>query len=362
MNKILLITNTIDMNANGGRELLCKLNYKILKELFKDKFFIHELKKNKLSVKDLPNAFKGHIDGINYDSITEIKNIIEKESITDVFIDGSNLGEIAKIIKKISLEIEIYTFFHNVESRFFLGSFKRNKSIKSFLVFLVNYLAEKKSVFYSDNILSINERDSELLKRVYKRKADYIHYMSLEDKLTNQYINKEKSNYEKFCLFVGGTFYANVDGIFWFAKNVSSHINLKTYVVGKGFEKYKRELESYDNINVIGKVDSLEEWYHNAEFVIAPIFDGSGMKTKVAEALMYGKKVIGTKESFTGYEQIIDKAGKCCNTSTEFIDTINLFDKDLNKEFNYDLRLIYENIYSYTAAINRFKDFFKGKI
>ena len=41
---------------------------------------------------------------------------------------------------------------------------------------------------------------------------------------------------------------------------------------------------------VVGEVESLAQWYHDAYFVVAPIFDGSGMKTKVAEALMYGKE------------------------------------------------------------------------
>lgn len=36
--------------------------------------------------------------------------------------------------------------------------------------------------------------------------------------------------------------------------------------------------------------------------MVMPIFSGSGMKVKTAEALMYGKFLIGTKEAFEGYE------------------------------------------------------------
>jgi len=36
--------------------------------------------------------------------------------------------------------------------------------------------------------------------------------------------------------------------------------------------------------------------------VILPIISGSGMKTKTAEALMYGKSIIGIKEAFEGYK------------------------------------------------------------
>lgn len=33
----------------------------------------------------------------------------------------------------------------------------------------------------------------------------------------------------------------------------------------------------------------MAEYIYNADFLIAPIFEGSGMKLKTAEALMYGK-------------------------------------------------------------------------
>ena len=94
---------------------------------------------------------------------------------------------------------------------------------------------------------------------------------------------------------------SNKKGIIWFAKNVAPFIDIDIYVIGSGFEKIKKEVEISKNVKVIGKVESLDEWYKEASFVIAPIFSGSGMKTKVAEALMYGKMVVGTKEAFSGY-------------------------------------------------------------
>ena len=39
----------------------------------------------------------------------------------------------------------------------------------------------------------------------------------------------------------------------------------------------------------------------------SPIFYGSGMKTKVAEALMHGKRIIGTNNAFAGYDNDIKK-------------------------------------------------------
>tara|TARA_B110000503_G_scaffold58907_1_gene94151 strand:- start:4 stop:258 length:255 start_codon:yes stop_codon:yes gene_type:complete len=46
--KILLVTNKLEKNPTGGREMLSKLNYLTLKEIFKKNFFSHEIKKKKL--------------------------------------------------------------------------------------------------------------------------------------------------------------------------------------------------------------------------------------------------------------------------------------------------------------------------
>ena len=154
--------------------------------------------------------------------------------------------------------------------------------------------------------------------------ATDLYPMSLEDKLPVDYISLPYNVTEKFALFVGGTFYANQAGIFWFVENVVPYISMKTYIVGRGFEKFKSELEINENVVVVGEVDTLAQWYHDAYFVVAPIFDGSGMKTKVAEALMYGKKIIGTPEAFSGYEDIVKQAGNVCDSADEFVDGYRL--------------------------------------
>lgn len=354
MNHILLLTNKIDSSPTGGRELLCKLNHDILKESYGDDCIVYELPKSTISgVKEIFAAFKGYIDGLRPETVDKALNVIESENISQVFIDGSNLGGFVKIVKSRFPKIKIYTFFHNVEVRFFFGSLKQSKTPRALAVLMVNYLAERKAVKYSDKILCINERDSRLLQKTYGRSATDIYPMSLEDKLPVDYTSLAYKVEEKFALFVGGTFYANRVGIFWFVENVAPQISIKTYIVGRGFEKYKKELEVNENVVVVGEVDSLAQWYHDAYFVIAPIFDGSGMKTKVAEALMYGKKIIGTREAFAGYEAITEQAGKVCHTLDEFVLAIESSDEMVKSSFDRELREIYEDRYSFEAAKKR---------
>jgi polysaccharide biosynthesis protein PslH len=356
MSKILLITNTLENSPSGGRQLLCKLNHDALKEIYGEGFILYELPRRRLqNVKSILNAFKGYFDGLDDVAIGSVLTEIQSKNIDKVFVDGSNLGGIVKIIKENFPQVEVSTFFHNVEVRFFLGAWRQKKSFRSLAVLIVNYLAERKSVKYSDKIICLNERDSILLHKIYGRKATHLSAMALQDKLPTNMDNTYDPSIEKFALFVGGDFYANREGILWFVKNVVPRIDIKIYIVGRGFEKLRNELERDNKVVVVGAVDSLSVWYLNAQFVIAPIFDGSGMKTKVAEALMFGKKIIGTPEAFSGYEKISDKAGSVCVTADDFISEIESASNKDNEVCIKELRDIYCDNFSLDAARNRLK-------
>jgi hypothetical protein len=59
--------------------------------------------------------------------------------------------------------------------------------------------------------------------------------------------------------------------------------------------------------------------YKQSEFVIAPIFSGSGMKTKLAEATSYGKTVFATSHALIGYENLSENFAISCNNEKEFL-------------------------------------------
>jgi glycosyltransferase involved in cell wall biosynthesis len=353
---LILVTNKLEQSPNGGREMLCKMNYEMCKRIYGDQLSVVELDKSSTrGLTSIVQAFRGYIDGINEAAVEGVLEEIQRKKIGQVFVDGSNLGEFVKIIKRKFPKVQIYTFFHNVESRFFLGAFKQAKTPRALAVFIVNYFAERKAVKYSDKIICLNKRDSRLLKRVYGRKATHFLPMSLKDKLPFNFAPPVRKSPEKFALFVGGLFYANQAGITWFVENVAPYIQIKTCIVGRGFEQFKEKLTIDGKVEVIGEVESLDQWYQDAHFVIAPIFDGSGMKTKVAEALMYGKKIIGTQEAFVGYEDIADRVGCVCNSAKEFITAIGAIDEVVNDTFDNELREIYKDKYSYDASTARLK-------
>jgi glycosyltransferase involved in cell wall biosynthesis len=350
---ILLITKRIQEQPSGGREMLCKLNRDCLRDIFGDALSVLELDARPVSGAHLAlQAFRGHIDGVSDAVLAEAADRIERKDISCVFLDGSNLGELAAELKRRAPAVSIVTFFHNVESRFFLGSFKASRTPRTFAVLLANYLAERKAVRHSDVLVALTEHDSRLLQRLYGRGATYISPMALEEKGPSASGNTADPD-KRYLLFVGGAFYANRLGIAWFIENVAPRIGIKTVVVGKNLEIMMPELQGKADVEIVGGVQSLADWYPGAHCVIAPIFDGSGMKTKVAEALMFGKKVIGTREAFSGYEDVAGQAGWICATAEEFVNAINRIERVALPRFDPQVRALFDRNYSYAAARER---------
>ncbi len=356
LQNLLLITKKLEQSPRGGRELLCLLNYKAINHIFGLHVHLLELPTARIAnAKLFFNAFRGQIDGLNDLTLRTAFELIDRHNISKVFVDGSNLGGFALEIKRKRPGIEVTTFCHNVESRFFWGSFRTHKTVRALAVLFANFLAERNAARKSDKLICLSERDSRLFKRIYGRTATHISAMALEDKCPKELFNSPAVRPDDFALFVGGMFYANQAGIAWFVREVSSHINIPIYIVGRGLDALRADLEVPGKVTVVGAVDSLADWYYRAKFVVAPIFDGSGMKTKVAEALMYGKKIVGTPEAFSGYEDVLPQAGWICKTRDEFVSAIVEAQATITQCFDMNLRQIYEQRYSMTAATERLR-------
>ena len=269
---VLLLTNQLEVSPKGGREMLCKLNHDVLIDIHSNSLIVLELTKRSVSgIKSFINAFRGHIDGVNNEAIDVIFHTIRSKSVGSVFVDGSNFGELVHQINKEFPQIKVFTFFHNVEARFFWGLWRLNNTMHALGVLLANVLAERKAVKFSDKIICLSVRDSGLLKKLYGRGATHIAPMVLQDMYHASFEEFVTNPPEPFALFVGGVFYANRTGIEWFVREVVPQIQLPIYIVGRGFEVFRAELEVPGKVVVVGAVESLAGWYQRAQFVIAPI-------------------------------------------------------------------------------------------
>jgi len=288
----------------------------------------------------------GFIDGITKSSVSEIIYEIKKNNHQSIFFAGSNFGKAVKKIKRTFPQIEVFSFFHNCEYEFFKQRFKNHPSLKSFLVMFVNFIVEKQACKFSSKIIALNQRDLDNLSKHFTFNESHIVPMAIDEEI--QKAQSLEPSMNDYLLFVGGDFYGNIEGINWFVKEVMPALEDDLVIVGKGMEKFK-EIFSSSNIHVFGEQECLTSFYQKARLVIAPIFSGSGMKTKVAEALKFGKKIAGTPEAFIGYEAFINEIGWECKSASDFIDLLTLMSQKNFKESEGKLKLIFEENYSLSS-------------
>lgn len=329
--------------AVGGREQLARLHRQVLGDLLGDALDTILLPRKPLSGWGAVRAaLSGRTNGADRAAEHGILAHIAQHDIGRIWLDGSNLGVLVPAIKRGFPRVEIFTFFHNVEPRFFLGAFRQRPGLRSLGVFAAAFVAERKAARWSDRLVVLNARDGEGVKRWHGREATDVLPMAIADGWHGEALPATTTT--RALLFVGGSFYANQAGIAWFAQQVAPSLGVDTLVLGSGMEGQRGALERHRGVKVIGRVDDLAPYYRDALAVVAPIFDGSGMKTKVAEAWMHGKTIIGTSEAFTGYQAVAGVVP--CNDSAAFITAIENLAAAPPPRFDPAFRALYEQHYS----------------
>lgn len=361
--RVLFITRSnIQQKLNSGGFIVARRNYELIKEYYGEenvKCFIidSEVGKDSKRFKYYYREKNNIAIYLNYVFFRDgYSKKTEKKLVADIncfnpdliFIDGSTYGG---LLKKININCKIVLYMHNIEKSYSWERVINNSKLCIFRYFAYWY-NEKKAVNMAAKVLCINSRDEKELMKYYKRKSDDIIPVSFADSFSETEMKAyAKKKDEPFILFVGSYFLPNYQGILWFVEHVMPYISYKLKIVGKGMEEKRIELER-KNVEVIGTVDDLSEYYYAAEAIIMPIFLGSGMKVKTAEAMMYGKTIFATKEALEGYDICEIPEVYECNTKEEFISSISHALNKNNRKFNIPVRKYFlENFETDTVKI-----------
>lgn len=358
------ISANLSASASGGKAL-SEANLEILKACCNND--VHVLSVGRVNTKHtnisstsstfqtaLANLslFSGSLHKPAFDTIiVEIANL--QPNI--LYLDTSLFGRLAMVVKKKFPEIKIITFFHNIEVDFKFNCYTGIKRILYTPAILSDWMNERWAIRNSDVVVALHENDSVRLQQLYGRKADFIHPICITEHMNKSSIisydlDKLPSEY---ILFVGSTFPPNIEAIKYLRDKIMPHLDIPLVVIGSGLEKYRQEL-SAKNISIIGSVDDLAPFYANAKLVVTPIFSGAGMKVKIAEALMHGKCVIGSKFSFIGYEKAVDN-GVCivADSENEYVSSIKSYNTSMEVELV--ARETFSQEFSIAAGISRMK-------
>jgi len=353
--KILYYSPAFENEAFYGGSVIRKRNLNLLRGLAGKEnveFFIHRDPSSRTGRRRI-NLTK--LTGADFCADKDLAQSIKKADV--LFIDGSLHGAFSTSVLHGH---KVISFFHNVEYDYFCQEQKQVQGITNILKTeyrksaLLHY--EKRICRYSDVIITLNQRDSIRLKQLYGRGGDLILPSSMDDSYAEDSGKPaEPDECRPYLLFIGSDFFGNTEGLFWFCEQCMPAINAKLIVAGKGMDKYKEKYSS-DRIQFHGYVDDLASLYRNAAAVVLPIISGSGMKTKTCEAMMYGKVIFGTGESFEGYQ--LSKDCILCERDTDFIERINRYLEGSPRYFSSKNRKLYLENYESSVVAQRFYDFF----
>lgn len=312
--------------AINGMDAVNSRNVSCLRHLYGDSLYIYEPQRKNSKIERVVNTLLGNLFFLAFSDYKEICKIVADNGITSIFIAHSGLGNIALYLRRKMPALNIITFFHNIERQ---SVKSKREAVTSLSLYERLYMYwkcenERKAVNSSDILITLNQRDTLLLESLYSRKATFELPTSFVDRYDNQRAMslraKERDDNRLKLLFVGVNFYANIQGLEWFIDSVLGRVEgVHLTIVGKGMDQ---AFETSESITVKGFVDDLSDYYYSIDMVVVPIFVGGGMKTKTAEALMYGSTIIATKEGFEGYDLDYSKIGGVFNSAEEAITLI----------------------------------------
>lgn len=378
MKNVLIVTDTAPQDKSGGGtngNMHCRMinsneNLNVYTIYITNQSI--ELTDHVMKVEDSSKIEKieavlhGYPPYLNKNAVTRIIETIQEKDISVVYIDNSISGQLIKRIKERYKNITIIAFFHDIE----IVKMREDKDFSLFrkICLPVYYRNEQLTVYYSDKTIVLNERDKKLYEKEYKKLPAAIVPISIPEITNIPFEIKHYENEKLKILFVGVEYGPNLSGVRWLLNNVLSFItcDFEFNIVGYNMEKYRTEFEGYsDKIHVIGTVESLREWYVNADLIVAPIFEGGGMKVKTAEALSYGKHFVGCTESLEGYwEGIPDNLRNHkiykCDDAKGFAGAINDIAKTEFYINDIEIKKWADLNYSYQANSKKYRAIFES--
>lgn len=367
MRKFLYVTFANEESATGGGQCAGR-NLESLQILFGKENVVEYIlypQKGKRTFMERISRFlgvlKGYMGGLTDEHISRMVAILSEGTFSDVFIDSSQLGNLAKIIRHRFEKIRIYTFFHNIEQ-----DYMRSVTIESgdyAHAFWIRgaKINEKNACRFSNSVIALNNKDAERLAELYSRKADAVVPITMKDNyhdMPMEQMQKCSDRSTKEAFFLGCYFAGNIKGLKWFCEEVLPDVDVHLTIAGSGMDAFANDVTLTDKITLYSFVDDLTALYESADFVLLPIISGGGMKVKTAESLKYGKYLIGTPEAFEGYD-INDGIAAVCRSKQEFVQKISEFNQPYR--YNAASRELFKTKYSFDVSLEIFRNILISK-
>ena len=356
--KLLFITTRLFWPTDSGRKVglyyYCKgLNDKFGYDIYLYSFL--EAGQNQEMIKSKPVFIKDVQIAKKLNVIDKLKNIIYQTCIKQkwpiqcsLYFSNSNKDTITQLCKKINPDLVIvdmvrlatyYDAFKNFKCKKILdmddllserydrqlksnyksslaGQYSSNlsslflkfielKRIKNLILKFEKFLIAKAELDYAgiyEKVIFVSSKEANKLNKYYADKAIGIPLGINVKEFINCKFQQLKEN--NIC-FVGNMYVAaNIDTLKLIATEVLPYIktNYKFYVIGKVPEELKKQYSKNSNIIFTGRIENIYDIAGKCKLFLAPIVYGSGIKTKILEAMAMQMPVITNDIGAEGLE------------------------------------------------------------
>lgn len=345
--KLLFVTTRLFWPTDSGRKLSLYYYCKGIHEKYNCDIYIYSFLESGQTEKDIekkPEFIKDVRLAKPIGKIDKIQNLAKKTLVTrkwpiqcSLYYSRQNSEQIKKYCDEIQPD---YIFTDMIRTSMYYDAFRHSRALKVLdMDDLLSARYERQlHAMYKSNISGqysgrlpgiINKlignqmvRDAVLtMERDLTAKAE-IHYSKLYDKVIfvsaveTAYLNKKLPGKaitipvginavperelaitpEKYLLSYVGNLKvaANVDTLHWIISDIlpKIHHNVKFMVIGKCPDDIKEKYKGNNHVIFTGRVDNLVEYIRKSQIFLSPILYGTGIKTKILEAMSMGVPVV----------------------------------------------------------------------
>ena len=268
------------------------------------------------------------------------KKAIDFSRYDYIFIEFTKLDYVLRDILKSGYKGKILVRAHNVEKDYLRISYESDKNFVNFIKHVLSGRREGYMVHHADAVLAITETDKNRLIELYGSPEEKIVICPVgvnEPKYNKSFDGKIGEKLK--CLITGSLWFGpNADATAWFITNVFPQVKNICNLTVAGFKPNDtvKQLCFQQGVNLIDSPESMQPYFEQADMVLAPIFEGGGMKVKIAEAMSYGLPVVTTPHGAIGYDMVDKENVLIANTAEGFSEAINLYYQlDINARINF---------------------------
>jgi len=175
------------------------------------------------------------------------------------------------------------------------------------------------------------------------------------------YYQPSNEEYGPNLLFTGTIrYFPNKDAILYFYNQIFPLIkdavpNVKFYIVGNLPPKKIRRLMSNEDVVVTGRVEDIRPYFARSAVFVCPLRSGSGMQTKILEAMAMGVPVVTTSMAFEALDATAGKDIIIADDAKTFAEKVIMLlkDKELRQNVANSARALVERKYGWSSITKR---------